>query len=620
MECALRRLSRMSRLPMLLLGVALSVLVMMPRIATAGAVGIPYTVTFYENDSPSDTVKTPQASTTAADLTLVADLGFSNPGYTFAGWSDSPTGSISYTDGEQYSFTANINLYAQWTPISVPYTVTFYENDSPSDTVKTPQASTTAADLTLVADLGFSNPGYTFAGWSESPTGSISYTDGEQYSFTANINLYAQWTSVSPSETITFSANGGTGSISSMTETSGDDITLPSGSTLSLAGSTFVGWNTAANGTGTEYLAGQSLDVATTETLYAQWTSVSPSETITFSANGGTGSISSMTETSGDDITLPSGSSLSLAGSTFVGWNTAANGTGTEYAAGQTIDVGATETLYAQWAAADQLVEITIDANGVDATMSPISGIAGSVVTLPSATSIEDPGSTLTSWNTEANGSGISYAPGQTLILSASMTLYAQWTPATSVVLSVDFEANGGSDSLKALSGAAGSSITLPSSLSVVRDGYELTSWNTEADGKGTTYALGATITLSSSLTLYAQWSPIKVVTSLYGAIGDFAKDSSKLTVKLERQIRTFATVLKKKKYTDVKLYGYTAATGVAALNKSLSDARAVRVANYLRVELRTMKVTGVTITAAGEGSVAGKTSSIYSLVEVFVS
>lgn len=41
------------------------------------------------------------------------------------------------------------------------------------------------------------------------------------------------------------------------------------------------------------------------------------------------------------------------------------------------------------------------------------------------------------------------------------------------------------------------------------RDGYEFIGWNTQADGNGTSYAPGATITLNeTTTTLYAQWRP----------------------------------------------------------------------------------------------------------------
>ncbi len=42
---------------------------------------------------------------------------------------------------------------------------------------------------------------------------------------------------------------------------------------------------------------------------------------------------------------------------------------------------------------------------------------------------------------------------------------------------------------------------------SFTRDGYTFTGWNTAADGTGTAYADGASVTLTEALTLYAQWT-----------------------------------------------------------------------------------------------------------------
>lgn len=50
-------------------------------------------------------------------------------------------------------------------------------------------------------------------------------------------------------------------------------------------------------------------------------------------------------------------------------------------------------------------------------------------------------------------------------------------------------------------------SFTLPSSSYFTRNGYTLTGWNTAADGLGTPYSCGQTLTnITSDLTLYAQW------------------------------------------------------------------------------------------------------------------
>ena len=71
--------------------------------------------------------------------------------------------------------------------------------------------------------------------------------------------------------------------------------------------------------------------------------------TITFNANGGSGTVPSTISTYvGVANTIPS-NSLTRTGYTFNGWNTASNGSGTSYATGSTITPTGDVTLYAQW-------------------------------------------------------------------------------------------------------------------------------------------------------------------------------------------------------------------------------------------------------------------------------
>ena len=71
--------------------------------------------------------------------------------------------------------------------------------------------------------------------------------------------------------------------------------------------------------------------------------------TITFNANGGSGTVPSAISTYvGVANTIPS-NSLTRTGYTFNGWNTASDGSGTAYATGSTITPSGNVTLYAQW-------------------------------------------------------------------------------------------------------------------------------------------------------------------------------------------------------------------------------------------------------------------------------
>lgn len=75
--------------------------------------------------------------------------------------------------------------------------------------------------------------------------------------------------------------------------------------------------------------------------------------TVTFDANGGSGSMAQQSYKINTDYQLPA-NSFYLFAKKFVGWNTAADGSGTSYADGATVrnlaNVGGSVTLYAQWA------------------------------------------------------------------------------------------------------------------------------------------------------------------------------------------------------------------------------------------------------------------------------
>ena len=70
--------------------------------------------------------------------------------------------------------------------------------------------------------------------------------------------------------TVSFDANGGTGSMSSMTFGKGETKTLTA-NTFTRTGYTFTGWNTKADGIGTSYSDKQSITPTENLTLYAQW-------------------------------------------------------------------------------------------------------------------------------------------------------------------------------------------------------------------------------------------------------------------------------------------------------------------------------------------------------------
>ena len=149
--------------------------------------------------------------------------------------------------------------------------------------------------------------------------------------------------------TISFNANGGTGTMSSDNVNNGANYTIKA-NTFQRAGYTFSGWSTNAAGTGTNYAAGATINNVTANIeLFARWTQNTTTRTISFNANGGTGTMSSDNVNNGANYTIKA-NTFQRTGFTFAGWSTNAAGTGTNYAAGATINnVTANIELFARW-------------------------------------------------------------------------------------------------------------------------------------------------------------------------------------------------------------------------------------------------------------------------------
>jgi len=151
---------------------------------------------------------------------------------------------------------------------------------------------------------------------------------------------------------VTFNANGGSGTVPSITVNAGSSITLPSGSSLTKSGYDFDGWNTKNDGTGTDYSAGSSYTPSGNVTLYAKWNAVSSptTYTVTFNSNGGSGTApSAQIVDSGSTVTLPNQGSLTKSDYEFDGWNTKNDGTGTNYSVWASYTPSGNVTLYAKW-------------------------------------------------------------------------------------------------------------------------------------------------------------------------------------------------------------------------------------------------------------------------------
>jgi len=228
------------------------------------------------------------------------------------------------------------------TVTGVVTTVTFDANAGVG--AMTPESDSAPTRLTL---NDFKRPGYSFVDWNTLANGSgVSYANGSVYPFGISATLFAQWKAgKAPSRTITFEANGGTGSTPSEVD---NTPTAISANGFVRSGFTFNSWNTHANGTGVGFNAGATYPFKVSVTLYAQWKKLlaAPARVVTFGANGGVGA---MTAERHRKPTKLAPDRYTRAGFTFVGWNTSANGSGVSYVNGAIFPFATSATLYAQW-------------------------------------------------------------------------------------------------------------------------------------------------------------------------------------------------------------------------------------------------------------------------------
>jgi uncharacterized repeat protein (TIGR02543 family) len=345
----------------------------------------------------------------------------------------------------------------------------------------------------------------------------------------AALVLHPRWTAL-PTYAVTYNTNGATSGTApaAQTKTQGIALTL-SGNMGALArtGHTFAGWNTAVGGTGTKYAEGSSYTAEADVVLYAQWTAL-PSYAVTYNSNGATSGTEpgAQTKTQGIALTV-SGNTGSLAktGHTFAGWNTAADGTGANHEVGASYTADAGVVLYAQWTALPTYA-VTYNSNGATSGTAPAAQTKtqGVALTLSgNAGSLARTGHTFAGWNTEADGTGTSYAVGASYTAEAGVVLYAQWTELPTYA--VTYNSNGATSGTAPAAQTKTQDVALTLSGntgSLAKTGHTFAGWNTAADGAGANYAVGASYTADAGVVLYAQWTALPIPAPLtYGVTYD---------------------------------------------------------------------------------------------------
>ena len=271
-------------------------------------------------------------------------------------------------------------------------------------------------------------------------------------------------------------------------------------------------------------------------------------ETLTYNANGHGTAPANVTMTYADATNAAA--ALTENGYIFTGWNTAADGTGTAYAAGAEVKAANTlpteMTLYAQWSEASLILNDPVLKDGTKARF----------VLLPANPVPE--GYTYKEYGIlyqKENTSEYNNTNAKSLLIQSGIKKISKLTTGESYNLNVTpvddqriwamgyliFEKDGKQTTIytdvknakvsellaqvtETLTynanghGTAPANVTMTyadatnAAAALTENGYIFTGWNTAADGTGTAYAAGAEVkaanTLPTEMTLYAQWTP----------------------------------------------------------------------------------------------------------------
>ena len=361
--------------------------------------------------------------------------------------------------------------------------------------------------------------------------------------------------------TLSFDANGGSGSISAIEIGEDESISIPT-NTFNREDYKFTSWNTKADGTGTSYTEGQTISLTENITLYAQW----KKNKISGNANGH----------EYVDLGLPSGTlwaTCNVGANTpeeygdyfawgetqpkdYYHWETyklsakGSHNSMTKYcfspSYGTVDNINILElsddAANANWGGdwrmptIDNFSELTTECEWSLVTKDGIRGFTvtgknGKTIFLPEAghylgDELSQVGLKGAYWSSnlgshdaysscfyigvsqEVKISGYDRCRGYSIrpILPKEIVI----EPEKPITYTISFHANGGSGSMSAIEIGEDESISIPTNTFNHED-YKFTGWNTKADGTGTSYTEGQTISLTENITLYAQWEENKI-------------------------------------------------------------------------------------------------------------
>ena len=489
-----------------------------------------------------------QDFTYGADEVALRPNEFTHPDstYAFAGWAETPGGTVKYNDGAGVKNLTDenngtVDLYAVWkqNEFKINY------SSSPADIgMKTDglEGTFSSSDGYVITNEPTAT-GYTFTKWTTETQGVTISSDGKTVTIpvgqTGEVNLVAEFT---PKQyTITFDTAGGS-AIDAITKDYGASINKPNDPTKK--GYTFDGWSEGIPAT----------MPAENKTITAKWKI--NQYTITFDGGDGAENMpENITQDYNTTVTAPT-ETPTKTGYTFAGWDVDGDGTYDEtndkfYETMPHTDAeDKTITVNAVWT--EHTYDLSYDDSDTNVNYGDVQGMEdvkySETVTLPTANEVTKTGYILSGWTTVPNpdSDDTVYNPGATVSgLTAenndAVTLYPVWT---AITYTIEFNANGGEGEMTGTTGVKfDQDVVLPVN-TFTKTGYTFSGWTKTSGATAKDYEDKATVknltaTNEDTVTLYAVWTatPYTITFDLNGGTaytGDTNITDNKLSYTIE--------------------------------------------------------------------------------------
>ena len=377
--------------------------------------------------------------------------------------------------GSEIPVTENITVKALWKDKPVEYKITFAAGGGLGS-----MAGWTVEkdDWCVLPACEFIAPeGKIFDKWDKGAVNA-------KFQVTADTVVTALWKDKPPVIcTVTFAANGGTGTMAPVTVNEKEWLVLPACEFTPPAGKVFDKWLQGD--------VGAKIVITADTTITAQWKDkpVVPCKVL-FSANGGTGEMASVTVNQGDQYTLPENGFTAPEGKLFDRWD--------KGAVGEKIVITADTAVAAQWK--DKPIEncvITFAANGGAGEMAAVTVAKGSKYTLPACAFSAPAGNEFDAWDKGAAGAQIT--------VDTDLVITAVWKakPVIIETWKIQFAANGGSGTMASVTVNKGEKYTLPACGFTPKAGKEFDGWDLGAPG--------TQVDITADTIIVAQWKAIQV-------------------------------------------------------------------------------------------------------------